>query len=317
MIKRIVTIIVLLMLCSGCKTPSEETVVVYKEELPAIIEAGKTTENETFQPSQLPYSFNIFNDPADVINNYLSNPYGIAIDTNNNLYISDIEKHKVFKFSPKGDLIGIFGDQGSYIEEFNEPGYLAIDDKNLYIADTWNHRIQILDLEGHYEDEIKDNFFGPRGVTVTDARIYVSDTGNHTIKAFDKSGTPVNSVGKKGQILFDLEEPTGLTTDNKGNLYVVDSKNNRIVKFNQELKPLKHWSIEGWNNPERGKNAWLQVYENTLYLTDPINNTVKQFTLNGKPLENTFSILSNPKGMIIKDKILYVITENAILTKKL
>src|SRR5207244_308792 len=93
------------------------------------------------------------------------------------------------------------------------PGGLAVDKTgNVYVADTWNHRIQVFDSNGKFlrkwggfvnlsdpagaADADKDTkFFGPRGVAVgPDGNIYVTDTGNKRMHIFDPTGKLVRKI---------------------------------------------------------------------------------------------------------------------------
>lgn len=140
-------------------------------------------------------------------------------------------------------------------------GGLAIDDSgNLYVADTFNHCIRKivpgadgLIGEGDFSEEIITTAAGTcetSGTSETtfnepfdldfgpDGRLYVADTGNHVIRAIDLSTGIVETVAGNGEEGFagdgdspleaELREPYGIAFDLEGNLYIVDTLNNRI-----------------------------------------------------------------------------------------
>src|SRR5439155_9604788 len=97
--------------------------------------------------------------------------------------------------------------------QFNEPWGIAVDAKgNIYVADTWNHRIQKFDPQGQFLKQwgggafeggpSPDNigkFWGPRGVAIgPDGKVYVTDTGNKRVEVFDAEGTFVGQFGQGG-----------------------------------------------------------------------------------------------------------------------
>jgi len=70
-------------------------------------------------------------------------PRYIAIDSENNVYVTDYDNHRVQKFSSDGVYITQWGSFGSGIGEFNRPFGIALDsDGNVYVADGDNYRVQ-------------------------------------------------------------------------------------------------------------------------------------------------------------------------------
>ena len=152
------------------------------------------------------------------------------------------------------------------------PGGIAVDGAgNIYVADTWNHRIQKFDKDGKFVTKwgsfinLADNavtdpnqqsmFFGPRGVAIgPDGNVYVTDTGNKRIATFTPDGKFVREItsgvnaDKTAHVYrYDKEgemnEPIGLAVDKAGNIFVADVNNRRIQKFDPTGKFAAQWPI--------------------------------------------------------------------------
>ncbi len=70
-------------------------------------------------------------------------PWGIETDQDGNLYVTDIDHGKVYKYSPAGTQLGVWGSEGSGTGQFNSPRGVAMDDNHaIWVADFYNHRVQ-------------------------------------------------------------------------------------------------------------------------------------------------------------------------------
>ncbi len=80
----------------------------------------------------------------------------------------------------------------------------------------------------------------PMGVHATQDYIYVADRFNHRIQVFDIAGNYVahygTGVAGDGGAEFNL--PDGVTADDDGNVYVADTGNNRIVKISPAMEHI-------------------------------------------------------------------------------
>ncbi len=94
---------------------------------------------------------------------------------------------------------------------------------------------------------------------------------------------PVAMWGEKGSDPGQFNEPRGLAVDASGNLYVVDSKNNRIQKFGPEGKPLLAWGHEGQDPGSFKDPCGIAVApDGSVYVADTWNHRVQKFDSNGK-----------------------------------
>lgn len=139
---------------------------------------------------------------------YFIMPHGLTVDEANNVWVTDVGLHQIFKFSHEGHLLLKFG---------------------------------VAKIPGN--DSL--HFYLPTDVAVADdGSFYVSDGyGNSRVVKFSASGKYLLEWGKHGDKPGEFDIPHGITLDSKGNVYVADRQNNRIQMFDSNgafLKELKN-----------------------------------------------------------------------------
>ncbi len=198
---------------------------------------------------------------------WLRTPSGVAVDGSGNLYIADTDNHRIRKVDADGDISTVAGDgtagfggdgAAATAAQLNSPSGVAVDGSgNLYIADTDNHRIRKVDVDGDISTVAGDGTAGfsgdggaataaqlifPSGVAVDgDGNLYIADTDNHRIRKVDTDGD-ISTVAGGGSSLGDggaataarLIFPSGVAVDGDGNLYIADRNNHRIRKVDAD-----------------------------------------------------------------------------------
>ena len=196
----------------------------------------------------------------------LDSPRGVAADALGNVYVADEGNHRVRKIDASGTITtvagtgtrGYAGDGGPATEaRLAYPGGVAADAfGNVYVADTWNHRVRKIDASGTITTVAGTGTRGYAGDggPATEARlaypggvaadafgnVYVADTWNHRVRKIDASGTITTVVGMgTGGYAGDggtaaeawLASPGGVAADAFGNVYVADTWNHRVGKI--------------------------------------------------------------------------------------
>ncbi len=89
---------------------------------------------------------------------------------------------------------------------------------------------------------------------------------------------PIRTIGEEELGSGRLNRPTGISLDQGGNLYIVDSGNNRIVKCNRMGEFLKETGGFGWDNGEFNLPGYANLDNGlSLYITDTQNRRVQRF----------------------------------------
>jgi uncharacterized protein (TIGR03663 family) len=248
----------------------------------------------------------------------LNQPRDIAIGPDGNRYLLDTGNNRVVVLDTEGNYLRTIGstclltdqsqtgcvdpDGSGPLElgdgQFREPWGIAVgDDSTVFVADTWNGRIQVFDAEGNFlrkwgtfaiiDETNRDGFslFGPRGVAVApNGDVLVADTGNKRILRYTPEGEFVNQVGGGGVVLGRFEEPVDVAVDsNTGNILVSDIWNQRIQVLSPELAPLAEWPVPSWQSQDIYDKAYVAVDTNsTVYVSDPQYAQVFVFDATGQ-----------------------------------
>ena len=117
------------------------------------------------------------------------------------------------------------------------------------------------------------------------------------------------SWGGYGILSGLFNQPGGITLDNSGNVYVVDSGNNRIQKFDSNGNLLLLWGGSGSATGQFNQPNGIAV-DNTgnVYVSDYGNNRIEKFDSSGNYI--TSWTISNPKGIAASGST-YVYTINS------
>jgi trimeric autotransporter adhesin len=199
----------------------------------------------------------------------LSHPQGVAVDALGNIYIADAYSNRIRMITKRTGVIttvagyGIggtnSGDGGqATLAELSSPQDVALDASgNIYIADTSNDRIRMVDTStgvittvaggGKYEiGNVRDggqailaDLSLPIGVIIdASGNIYIADAAHYRIRMVTKSTGVITTVAGTGTTGYSgdggpatsakLSFPCGIAVDASGNIYISDRENGRV-----------------------------------------------------------------------------------------
>jgi predicted membrane-bound mannosyltransferase/DNA-binding beta-propeller fold protein YncE len=229
--------------------------------------------------------------------------HGIAFAADGSYYVADSRNHRIQHIGVDGALINEWGSPSELSGEavpalgtFNEPWDIAVaPDGSVYVADTWNHRVQHFSSDGEVlgsfgvfgQGNSLEELWGPRAVTVDhEGKLYVSDTGNKRIVVIDSNGDALASFGGAGSGPGELNEPVGVAVDSAGLVYVADTWNQRVQVFEEVEENIfeiqREWTVDGWYGQSGEGKPFLAISPGgTLCLTDPETFRVLCFASDG------------------------------------
>jgi sugar lactone lactonase YvrE len=195
----------------------------------------------------------------------LNDPIGLAVDKSGDVYIADTFNHVIRRVDTKGIITtvvgtgtaGSSGDGGlATSARLNYPQGIALDgDGNLYIADTFNHKIRKVTTDGLITtiagtgdlgfagdggDARKAIFQYPKGVVVdASGNVFVLDCFNGRVRRISAADGTIKTIAGNGRYGYTgdggpatkaaMRFPCGLAMDASGNIYIADT-GNQVVR---------------------------------------------------------------------------------------
>ncbi len=231
-------------------------------------------------------------------------PRQIAFAPDGSIYVADSRNNRIEHLNPDGSVISVWGSYADVANSaapggtFNEPWGVAVGpDGSVYVADTFNYRIEKFTADGQFVNmwgqsgtgETPDAFWGPRGLAVdSKGNIFVTDTGNKRVVVFDKDGNYITQFGSAGTDLGQFDEPVGIALDQEGNVYVADTWNKRVQVFapdssGKNYTAVTQWPISGWYGQSLDNKPYIAVdLQRDVFVTDPEASRVLEFDATGK-----------------------------------
>jgi streptogramin lyase len=186
----------------------------------------------------------------------LNAPTAVTIDKLGNLYIADTGNNVIWSVDPTTGIITLFAGTGasgySSSQEgkpansatFTSPTSIAFDPTgDLFVADSGNNRVRVINASSGFITSIGSGILSNPSGVVTDPAgdVYIADTGNAVVRKYSAATQTLNIVGgipgTTGYFAAEdggpatsasFDAPYGLVFDPNGNLFVIDSSENRI-----------------------------------------------------------------------------------------
>jgi sugar lactone lactonase YvrE len=234
----------------------------------------------------------------------LDQPTAIAIDTADNLYVADTGNSVIRKINSQGIITTVAGTGRSGMAGdgqlatralLNHPEGIAIIEQTLYIADTQNAVVRVVDKKGIMRtfsgtgdpgsnSEVTAmrlaQFHSPTDIVAdSQGNLYVADTGNSVIRKIDTHTDTVSIIagnrtqgysGDRREAIFaQLNMPKGIALDEDDRVYIADTNNHVIRKLSSDAADLASIRPRSPTYTTRVNQAPLQV---AFLVTDALGN---------------------------------------------
>ena len=212
-------------------------------------------------------------------------PWGVAVNEEDEIAVSDTGNHKIHLFKSDGTHVKSFGGKGAQHGEFDFPSGIAYHGDNIIVAEQRNQRVQVLSRQGeclrHFggEGSLDHQLNYPTGLSIdSDGNIIVADKLNKLIKIFSTDGQFLNKLGTEGSFtkpFHCIQHDSYLIVSDNGDhsVKILDKKGNFLYKFG------KRGNADGeYNEPfclSMNKTGHLLV-------CDSGNHRIQVFDLSGK-----------------------------------
>lgn len=229
------------------------------------------------------------------------------------------QKPKSTMIYPKFQEIWDLNFSDVMVYSINPQGMVVGDNGNIVITDPENKNVISIDLKNKKKIDLKPInfteqifFTSPWGVISSDfdidKMIWILDSGNGWLYRINSQNhiEPILNIAN-----FQIYNPKGIAVNRHGNLYVSDTGNSRILKFDMEGNLLSSWGKYGEREKEFKEPKTIIIIDDILYILDSINQRISKFDLNGNFIENWG--IKTESNWIAKDSDnrIYVISSNS------
>jgi len=280
----------------------------------------------------------------------LQSPRAVAVSRDGSIVIADTGNDRVIVLDPGGQLLRVLGHRcrlgqgvaGGCTDEdgngplqpgdgqFLEPWGVAVSPEGrIFVADTWNGRIQAFDSAGRFlwkwgsygntggVDADPRLLFGPRGLAISsEGELLLADTGNKRVLRLRGNGELLGQIGGLGAAPGRFDEPVGIAVDpTSRDVLVADAWNQRIQRLNARLEFLQEWQVPGWIARDADSKPYLAVDpRGNVFASDPGQSRVLVFDSRGtlrhslRDMGDQVGPLRHPTGIAVdpRDNALWV-----------
>ncbi len=213
-------------------------------------------------------------------------PQCVAVDAQDNIYVTDSQAGKIFVFDAGGKYRRAIGSLKGGEGYFKRPTGIAIDSaaQRIYVTDTLRNKIFVMDMQGSVLQMIGKTGTGdgefnyPTELRLNGSDLAVVDAMNFRVQVFDRSGTFRYAIGKIGDGAGWIFRPKGIGYDSEGHLYIVDGEWGVVQVFDEQGRLLYYFGGKGTGAGQFQLPTGLQIdNHDRIYVVDSFNRRVQVF----------------------------------------
>lgn len=216
----------------------------------------------------------------------MTTPQCVAVDAQDNIYVTDSELGKIFVFEPGGKFSRVIGSLKHGEGYFKHPTGIAVDSaaQRIYVTDTWRDQIFMLDLQGNVLKKIGKSGSGdgefnfPTELRLDGPSLMVVDAMNFRVQVLDLSGAFQFAIGRLGDDQGGMFRPKGLGIDSEGHLYIVEGLSGVVQVFDRQGQLLYYFGKKGTGFGDFQLPTGLFIDRGDyVYVVDSYNRRVQMF----------------------------------------
>src|SRR5579862_2561658 len=227
---------------------------------------------------------------ADKSKNQMLTPQCVAVDAQDNIYVTDSDAGTIVVFAPSGKFLRAIGSLKGGEGYFKRPTGIAVDSaaQRIYVSDTLRDKIFVLDMQGNILQTIgssgqeQGQFNLPTELRLDGPNLLVVDAMNFRVQVFDRSGTFQYSIGKLGDSTGAMFRPKAVGVDSEGHLYVVDGLWGVVQVFDRQGQLLYYFGARGTHAGQFQLPSGLFIDHNDrVFVVDSFNRRIQEFQYSG------------------------------------
>ncbi|HKD59775.1 MAG TPA: 6-bladed beta-propeller [Terracidiphilus sp.] len=217
-------------------------------------------------------------------------PQCVAVDAQDNIYITDSDSGKIFVFEPTGKYLRAIGSLKGGEGYFKRPTGIAVDSEaqHIYVTDTLRDQVFVLDMLGNILQTIgksgqrEGEFNLPTELRLSGENLLVVDAMNFRVEAFDRSGKFQYAIGTIGDATGAVFRPKAVSVDSEGDIYIVDAQWGVVQVFNRQGQLLYYFGAKGTHAGEFQLPSGLFIDRgDRVFVVDSFNRRVQVFQYAG------------------------------------
>lgn len=192
-----------------------------------------------------------------------------------------------------------WGGYGTAPGQFRDPWGVAVAGDEVYVSDSFNHRVQVFDTDGTFlrtwrAPEPYRSTFRPTGIDVDGGIVYVTDSDDDVVLRFLPDGTPLGTFGTGVPGGFDA---TNGVDARGGDVYIADGGHDRIVRLHPDGTFVAAFGVTGSGPGELlFPNDVAVAPDGDVLVADSDNSRIQRFTADGTFVSTFGAVGQGPYG---------------------
>lgn len=225
---------------------------------------------------------------AGGVDRRLKRPTGVAVDQNDNIYVSDAKRGVVVVYNSQGIFqryIGKFQDEESMIQE---PTAIAIDRSGsgrLFVLDAPVNELLVYELDGHLLKRIGGRrnactkLEAPSEIAVNRDHIVIMDAYSSRVQVLDRDFKVVSQFKFRNVVGVPVRREMGLALNSEGNIYIVAPKTSELKEYTptgEHIATLSLSNVHGDSSIITPTALWIDS-SNRIFVSDSHNSRVQVY----------------------------------------